>query len=233
MQHLWDVYHLHFITLLSALAMGGLVGIERQWRKQLAGVRTNALVALGAASFTLFAAILPNPGVDSVARVAAQVVSGIGFLGAGVIMRDGMTVHGLTTAATLWCSAAVGILCGAGLIDMAIMATSLILLVNLGLRPISRAIDAKKHRYDDDKTEINIVSITCMPQSIKEVRKRLDAYMENSQMQWLSWAVSSSEDHNHSFITAKIRGLDDVDPSNRTLFATLDTIDGVVSVSIQ
>src|SRR5690606_15165218 len=131
---------------------------------------------------------------------------------------DGLTVHGLTTAATLWCSAAVGILCGDGLIDMAAIATVLILLVNLGLRPISRAIDAKQHRYDDDKSNIQVINITCMPQSIKEVRRRLEEYMGNSQTQWLAWAVSSAEDHNNSFVTAKVRGLDSIDPLYRRLF---------------
>jgi hypothetical protein len=82
----------------------------RQWRNRLAGLRTNTLVALGAASFVVFAALVP--GETSPTRVAAQVVSGIGFIGAGLIFGEGLTVRGLNTAATLWCSAAVGLLAG-------------------------------------------------------------------------------------------------------------------------
>ena len=86
-----------------ALACGAIIGSERQVRQRMAGLRTNALVALGAASFVIFSQLFPNE--VSPTRVAAQVVSGIGFLGAGIIFRDGFNVHGLNTAATLWCSA--------------------------------------------------------------------------------------------------------------------------------
>ncbi|PLK80960.1 magnesium transport protein MgtC, partial [Klebsiella pneumoniae] len=88
--------------LLAAMLLGALIGAERQWRQRMAGLRTNALVATGAAVFIL-SAMSASP--DSPGRIAAQIVSGIGFLGAGVIMRDGMNVRGLNTAATLWCSA--------------------------------------------------------------------------------------------------------------------------------
>ncbi len=97
--------------LLAAMLLGALIGAERQWRQRMAGLRTNALVATGAAVFIL-SAMSASP--DSPGRIAAQIVSGIGFLGAGVIMRDGMNVRGLNTAATLWCSAGIGVLCGLG-----------------------------------------------------------------------------------------------------------------------
>src|ERR1700733_3105855 len=99
-------------NLGAAVSLGAVIGFERQWRNRLAGLRTNTLVALGAASFVTFAALVP--GEASPTRVAAQVVSGIGFLGAGLIFREGMSVRGLNTAATLWCSAAIGVLAGAG-----------------------------------------------------------------------------------------------------------------------
>src|ERR1700738_5428444 len=91
------------LDLGVALCLGAAIGFERQWRNRLAGLRTNTLVALGAASFVVFAALVPGEG--SPTRVAAQVVLGIGFLGAGLIFREGMSVRGLNTAATLWCSA--------------------------------------------------------------------------------------------------------------------------------
>ncbi len=122
------------INMAIAMMLGALIGSERQMRQRMAGLRTNALVALGAAGFVTFAALFPddiNP-----TRVAAQIVSGIGFLGAGIIFRDGFNVHGLNTAATLWCSAAVGMMAGAGHLHYAAAMTGLIVFINLALRPI-------------------------------------------------------------------------------------------------
>src|SRR5271169_6938526 len=98
------------ISLGMATLMGACIGFERQWRQRMAGLRTNTLVAIGAASFVVFESLFPDD--ESPTRVAAQVVSGIGFLGAGIIFREGLQVTGLNTAATLWCSAAVGLLAG-------------------------------------------------------------------------------------------------------------------------
>lgn len=123
----------------SALVLGGLIGFERQWRQRLAGLRTNTLVAIGAAMFVVFAGLFPGDGAPT--RVAAQVVSGIGFLGAGIIFKEGLNVRGLNTAATLWCSAAVGLLCGAGFYPHAAVATAFIIAVNLLLRPLVRMIE--------------------------------------------------------------------------------------------
>jgi len=98
------------VNLATAVALGGVIGFERQWRQRLAGLRTNTLVALGAASFVIYDNLFSPDAAAT--RVAAQVVSGIGFLGAGIIFREGLNVRGLNTAATLWCSAAVGVLSG-------------------------------------------------------------------------------------------------------------------------
>lgn len=126
------------LNMFVALSLGALIGSERQLRGRMAGLRTNALVSLGAAGFVTFAALFPddiNP-----TRVAAQVVSGIGFLGAGIIFRDGLSIQGVNTAATLWCSAAVGLICGAGYITYALVLTAFIVFVNLGLRPVVRRL---------------------------------------------------------------------------------------------
>src|ERR1700760_3005904 len=98
--------------LAAAFCLSAIIGFERQWRNRLAGLRTNTLVALGAAPFVVFAQLYPEE--SSPTRVAAQVVSGIGFLGAGLIFREGLSVRGLNTAATLWCSAAIGVAAGVG-----------------------------------------------------------------------------------------------------------------------
>jgi putative Mg2+ transporter-C (MgtC) family protein len=146
------------INLAAAVVLGSVIGFERQWRNRLAGLRTNTLVALGAASFVVFAALIP--GEASPTRVAAQVVTGIGFLGAGLIFREGLSVRGLNTAATLWCSAAVGVLAGAGYAAHAAVATGFVVFVNLLLRPIVRFIN----RQPLNSTELEIgyvISVTC------------------------------------------------------------------------
>jgi len=127
------------INLGAATLLGGAIGFERQWRQRMAGLRTNTLVAIGAASFVVFASLIP--GEASPTRVAAQVVSGIGFLGAGIIFREGLQVTGLNTAATLWCSAAVGLLAGAGYPQHAALVTAFVVIVNLTLRPLVRLIN--------------------------------------------------------------------------------------------
>lgn len=125
--------------LFLALLLGALIGVERQWRQRMAGLRTNTLVSLGAAIFITMAVRI---GGDATGRVASYIVSGIGFLGAGVIMKDGMNVRGLNTAATLWCSAAVGSLSGMGYNQEAVVATLFILLAHLVLRPIGNKLSA-------------------------------------------------------------------------------------------
>jgi putative Mg2+ transporter-C (MgtC) family protein len=124
-----------------ALALGALIGVERQWRQRMAGLRTNALVALGAALFELFGVLMSrSPGIDPT-RIAAYVVSGIGFLGAGVILRDGVNVRGINTAATIWCSSAVGVLAGAGYVLEAALGAVLVVVAHVVLRPLARQLD--------------------------------------------------------------------------------------------
>jgi putative Mg2+ transporter-C (MgtC) family protein len=115
---------LQFVLHLSgATALGAIVGLEREWRQRMAGTRTNALVAAGASAFVM-------------AGVGPYVVSGIGFLGAGVIFQDGGNVRGLNTAATIWCSAGIGILSGLDALPLALFLAIVILLANIGLRPL-------------------------------------------------------------------------------------------------
>lgn len=127
------------VSLSSAFILGGLIGFERQFRQRTAGLRTNVLVALGAAIFVDMANRLG--GAEGAVRVVAYVVSGIGFLGAGVIMREEGNVRGLNTAATLWASAAVGACCGADLILEALLGTLFVLAANTLLRPIVNNIN--------------------------------------------------------------------------------------------
>ena len=132
--------------LALALFLGVLVGLERQLRQNTAGLRMNTLVAIGAASFVLFGNSIAADGIgtgDSLARIASQIVTGIGFLGGGVIMREGASIKGIATAATLWCSAAIGMFAGVGLFNEAIICTVFVVATNLLLRPLAWMI--KKH----------------------------------------------------------------------------------------
>src|SRR6202453_1846549 len=128
---------LHFaIRLLLAIAMGATVGLERQWRQRMAGTRTNALVAAGAAAFVMCGLLLADDS-SAKGRIVSYVVSGVGFLGAGVIFKDGGNVRGLNTAATLWCSAAIGALCGLGALNLALVLAATVLFTNMVLRPLA------------------------------------------------------------------------------------------------
>jgi putative Mg2+ transporter-C (MgtC) family protein len=121
---------------LVALGLGVVIGIERQLGQHPAGVRTNALVCLGAALFVSL------PSGDSPTRVAAQIVSGIGFICGGAILREGISVRGMNTAATLWCTAAIGTLVGFGFWLPAVVGTTSIMIAHFLFRPIAHAIDS-------------------------------------------------------------------------------------------
>lgn len=155
------------INMSVALGCGALIGMERQIRQRKAGLRTNALVALGSAAFVVFSMMVP--GDMSPTRVSAQVVSGIGFLGAGIIFRDGFNVHGLTTAATLWCAAAVGLLAGGGFWPIALVTTGLVVFVNLGLRPLVQWMK-RRTRAGLPVERHFIVTVTCHPDREAELR---------------------------------------------------------------
>ncbi|WXL25412.1 MgtC/SapB family protein [Ectopseudomonas mendocina] len=170
------------INLLAALLLGALIGVERQWRQRLSVLRTNALVCLGAASFTVFAGLVD--GDSSPTRVAAQIVSGIGFLGAGVIMRDGLQISGLNTAATLWCSAAVGILAGAGFLLEAATVTGLILMANVALRPVVRMIN-RQPQVESEEEQQYAVSVTCLVDYEAHIRSQLTRAAEQSGLRLL------------------------------------------------
>lgn len=133
-------WHEFAIRLIVAFILGGLVGAERQWRQRTAGLRTNCLVAVGSAMFVMMGGIIG--GADgSQGRVAAYVVSGIGFIGGGVILKEGFTIRGLNTAATLWCTAAIGTLAGLGQTLLCFLGTIAVLAANLLLRPIAQRIN--------------------------------------------------------------------------------------------
>src|SRR5687767_7728842 len=130
--------------LLTAALLGGILGFEREMRNKSAGLRTNILIAIGSALFTLMSYELAAgvQGADP-GRLAAQIVTGIGFLGAGAIIRRDEGVLGLTTAATVWVNAAVGVAAGGGEYHLAFLATAVTVAVLLVLHPIEAAIDRR------------------------------------------------------------------------------------------
>lgn len=189
------------LGLFCALALGGLIGFERQWRQRLAGLRTNTLVAIGAAIFVEFAGLFPSDG--SPTRVAAQIVSGIGFLGAGIIFKEGLNVRGLNTAATLWCSAGVGTLCGAGFYVHAAIATVFIIGVNLLLRPLVQMIG----RQPIATTELDsnyAIAIVCHGEAEAHIRALLLRDM-GSTLHIRELESSNIEDSNRVEVAASVR----------------------------
>jgi putative Mg2+ transporter-C (MgtC) family protein len=128
--------------LVTAALLGAALGFERELRQKDAGLRTNILIAVGSALFTLMSIELSGPSGDP-ARIAAQIVTGIGFLGAGAIMRTDSGIQGLTTAATVWVNAAVGVAAGGGKYHLAFIATGLTLAALLVLQPIERLISRR------------------------------------------------------------------------------------------
>jgi len=145
-------WHVFAIRLIVALLFGALIGAERQWRQRMAGLRTNALVAAGAAMFVMMGGLIAGEG--SQGRVAAYVVSGIGFLGGGVILKDGLSIRGLNTAATLWCTAAIGTLSGMGATRFVLVGTLGVIGANILLRPVGMAINRD--------TTVSDAEITCL-----------------------------------------------------------------------
>lgn len=146
--------------------------MERQYRKRIIGLRTTILVSLGAFLFVTFSF---SVGSLDLSRIASQVVTGIGFLGAGVILKDGKKIRGLTTAATLWCDAAIGILCAGGAIFEAILGTLIILFANIILRHINKLIN----NLSDTKNSLikSKLSLTGREKEIVEIKKEIQEFL--------------------------------------------------------
>lgn len=163
------------ICLSTAFVLGTLIGLERQWRQRTAGLRTNVLVAVGAAAFVDLG--LRTAGADGSVRVISYIVSGIGFLGAGVIMKEGTHVRGLNTAATLWASAAVGSFAGARKPFEAMLVAGFVLAGNTLLRPLVDAVNRRP--ISPNETEaIYRVHLICPPEKVSEARDLLADELE-------------------------------------------------------
>ncbi|WP_144137619.1 MgtC/SapB family protein [Paraburkholderia sp. BCC1884] len=175
--------------LLAAFACGVAIGLERQMRQRNAGLRTITLVASGACLFVTLG-VLSGNGSSGITQIAAYVVSGVGFLGGGVIMRDKGAIQGINTAATLWCSAAVGVLCGAGHYGPALAGTLIVLLTNTVLREVSRMINATPVSNADLVREY-VLTIVCREADEIHIRTAVSNSMYSAP---LSFQSLTSED---------------------------------------
>lgn len=141
-------------SIILAVALGGAIGLERQLSGKAAGLRTNILICLGAAVFTIISKQMAEPG-GSFTRIAAQIVTGVGFLGAGAIIQDRGGVSGLTTAATIWLVASIGTACGAGFYSVAVISTIIAIIVLIGLKKMDKSLEQARAKNQQPRPAEN------------------------------------------------------------------------------
>ncbi|MFL9483544.1 MgtC/SapB family protein [Chitinophagaceae bacterium LWZ2-11] len=215
--------------LFIALLLGAIIGVERQWRQRMAGLRTNTLVSLGAA---IFISLAVRIGGDATGRVASYIVSGIGFLGAGVIMKDGMNVRGLNTAATLWCSAAIGSFSGMGYIPEAAIGTGFILMAHLILRPLGNKLSALPIDKAAKVQLCYVFTIRSKQEIENQVRMLLMQFMNDSNLLTLrSLKSSDNGDPTMAVINAEIFATGNQDHILERLAGRLNIEKGISEVS--
>lgn len=212
----------------TALLLGIAIGLERQLRQHPAGLRTVSLVSVGAALFVSLSHLMAD--VSSPTRIASYIVSGIGFLGGGVILREGLNVRGLSTAATLWCSAAVGTLAGAGFPWHALVGTSVVLAVHLGLRPVSRWIEARQQQAVDVETNYE-VRVTCQEKDEGVIRTILLRHINSHpRMTIQSISTKESEQDGKTIVVAEIYSMERNDRALEEIMSRLNIEPGVTAV---
>jgi putative Mg2+ transporter-C (MgtC) family protein len=177
------------------------IGIEREWRQHTAGLRTNALVALGAALFVSISVFVDLE--TSPTRIAAQVVSGLGFLAGGVILREGLSVRGLNTAATIWCSGAIGTLSGIGYPLAATIGTAAVLTAHLTLRPVVQWIEARRKSAPDVETFYNF-RVECAADRDAVIRGILLRHIGSDSRLWLRGLATQDLDSKRTVVTADV-----------------------------
>jgi len=188
----------HVVRLAASIALGGLVGLERELRDKPAGFRTIILICVGACLFTILSQALGGPDWDST-RIAAQVVSGIGFLGAGAILRDRTGIIGLTTAATIWSVAAVGMATGFGHLGLASAGTAAILLALLVFDIVEKRIGARRdiqaYHFTAPKTEDALERVRSMfAQANLRIRK-WTCHEDKNLLVFRVWAMGGKTEH--------------------------------------
>jgi len=217
------------LRLGAALLMGTVVGLERQWRQRMAGTRTNALVAAGAAAFVMCAFMVRDTS-RSEAQIVSYVVSGVGFLGAGVIFKDSGSVRGLNTAATLWCSAAIGAISGLGNPLQALILTAAVLGTNIVLRPLAYRLYPAQSASEEQELTYGF-ELNCRPEDEAHMRALVLQAMSQSPLTLTALRSEDIEGSNKLRVTARIRGLGRQDQALEQLVVRLYLEAGVSSVS--
>jgi len=212
----------------AALVMGVAIGLERQIRQHPAGLRTTALVCVGAALFVSLSALTedkPDP-----VRMATYVVSGIGFLGGGVILREGMNVKGMNTAATLWCSGAIGAIAGSGQLLYALAGTVIVLSLHICLRPVSNWIDARQKKAIDVDTAYKL-QVVCQGKEEGLVRSIVLRHINSHpKMNVHGISTQDSAEADQTVVVAEIFSADRNDRALQDVMSRLNIEPGVKSV---
>lgn len=225
------------IRILSALLLGFIIGLEREMTNKYAGLRTNILVCLGACIFTIISIygfptfadgdnviVYQATGVRDTARIAAQVVTGIGFIGGGTVLRHGANVFGLTTAATLWVAASIGMACGAGMYSVAIIGTILSIITLVSVRVFEKNILVSSTK----NTKRLRVNITCINEKSDNIYNYL---IENySHLREISKKLNKQDEN-----LTKINVILDVVGKKpiQAMYKTFQKVEGIESISIQ
>jgi putative Mg2+ transporter-C (MgtC) family protein len=217
------------LRLGAALLMGACVGLERQWRQRMAGTRTNALVAAGAAAFVM-CGFLVRDSSRGEGQIVSYVVSGIGFLGAGVIFKDAGSVRGLNTAATIWCSAAIGAICGLGNPLLALILAAAVLGANILLRPLSYRLYPAQTAGEEQEVTYAF-ELICNPEGEAHMRALLLQAMSRSPLTLTALRSEDIEGTPKMKITAQIKGLGRQDAALEQLVVSMYLEAGVSSVS--
>lgn len=233
MQQILDITTVTGFTLRLAIAilLGFIVGLERQWTKHQAGILTNVIVCVGAYAYSAFSYIANQANID-VTRIAAQVVCGIGFLGAGLILRDGTNVKGLATAATIWTIAAIGILCTLPNILFSVIVAVAIVILHLVLHPLSSFIN-RKRQYDKKKEgkmeSIYKISIKCTEETESDIRSDLVRIIRNKNGVLLHNLESNESDDANIKIRAYITTVKKNDDIVESIIAHIGKEEGIIS----
>ena len=188
----------HFVRLVAAVILGGFIGLERELRDKPAGFRTIVLICVGACLFTIVSQVMGGPDWNST-RIAAQIVTGIGFLGAGAILRDRRAVLGLTTAATIWAVAAIGMAAGFGLLVLAILGTVTILVALFAFDVIEHWIgayrDIQEHHFSAPNTDDAMDRVQAMFKEVNLQARKRTCYEEDDRLVFHVRAMGAKANH--------------------------------------
>ncbi len=212
-----------------ALLLGVIIGLERQWRQRMAGTRTNALVSAGASAFVMCAFFVRDNSRGE-AQIVSYVVSGVGFLGAGVIFKDAGSVRGLNTAATIWCSAAIGAICGLGAILNAATLCGAVLLANVALRPLAYKLHPIQQMNGEQEVTYAF-ELVCRAEDEAHIRALLLQALARTPLSLISLRSEDIEGTTKLKVSAQIRGLGRQDEPLEGMVARLSLEAGVTAVS--